>query len=78
MDYLEQKEILSDKQFGLRQGRGMENQLLLVYSEVAEWVDERKVVDKTYLDFSTTFDLVSHLLLLDKLQLLGFDLIIIS
>ena len=36
MGYLEQNEILSDKQFGFRPGRGTENQLLLVYSEVAK------------------------------------------
>ena len=41
-------------------------------------MDEGKVVDMAYLDFSKSFDVVSHLLLLDKLQLLGFDPIVIS
>ena len=35
-------------------------------------------MDKAYLDFSKAFDVVSHPLLLDKLQLLGFDSIAIS
>ena len=52
--------------------------MLLVYSEVAKWVDEGEVVDIAYLDFSKAFDVVSHLLLLDKVQLLGFDPIVIS
>ena len=51
MDYLEQNEILSDKQFGFRQGRGTENHLLLVHSEVAKWVDKGKVVYIAYLEF---------------------------
>ena len=37
----------------------------------------RKIVDMASLDFSKTFDVVSHLLL-DKLQMLGFDPIVIS
>ena len=78
MDYFEQNDILSDKQFGFRQGRGTENQLLLVYSEEAKGMDERKVVDMAYLYFSKAFDVVSHLLLLVKLQLLGFNPIVIS
>ena len=51
--------------------------MLFVYSEVAKWVDDGKVVDMTYLDFLKAFDVVSHLLLLYKLQLLGFYLIVI-
>ena len=78
MDYLEQKEILSDKQFIFRKERGTENQKPLAYSEVAKWVDEGKVVVMAYLDFPKAFDVVSHLLLLDKLQLLGSDPIVIS
>ena len=77
MNYLEHIEILSDNKFGFRQGRVTENQLLLVYSEVAKWMYEGKVVDMSYLNFSKAFDMVSHLLL-NKLQLLGFDPIVIS
>ena len=38
-----------------------------MYCDVAKWVDEDKVVDIAYLDFSKAFDLVCHeiLLLLD-------------
>ena len=39
---------------------------------------EAKVVDMAYIDFSKAVDMVSHLLLLDKLLLLGFYPIVIS
>ena len=78
MNYLEQNEILLDKQFGFRHCRGTKTQLLLVYSEVDKRVDEGKIVGMSYLDFSKAFDVVSRLLLLDKLQLCGFDPIVIS
>ena len=72
MNYLEQNDILSDKQLGT------EKQMLLASSEVTKWVSEGKVVDMAYLDLSKAFDVVAHLLLLDKLYLLSFDLIVTS
>ena len=41
-------------------------------------MDEGEVVDMAYIDFSNGFGVVSLHLLLDKLQLLGFDPILIS
>ena len=64
VDYPEQNETLSDKQFGFRQ--------------VVKWIYEGKVVDMAYFDFSKAFDVVSHLLLLHKLRFLGFDPFVIS
>ena len=78
VDFFEANEILSEKQFGFRKGRGTDDQLLLVYSEVVRGVDDGKVVDVVYLDFSKAFDLVSHRILLDKLLLLGFDRFVVG
>jgi hypothetical protein len=70
-EYLESNDILSPHQFGFRRHRSTEDQLLLTYADVAEWVDEGMVVDVVLLDFSKAFDVVSHVVLLSKLQDLG-------
>ena len=77
-DYLEDNNLLSSRQFGFRSSRGTVEQLLLVYCDVAKWVDDGKVVDIAYLDFSKAFDLVCHEVLLEKLVALGFDSCLIS
>ena len=41
-------------------------------------MDEGKVMDMAYLDFSKAFYVVSHFFLLDKLQLIGLDPIVSS
>ena len=72
-DYAEQNHLFSDFQFGFRAGHSTEDQLLLMYGKVSQWVDAGEAVDIVYLDFSKAFDLVCHALSLDKLVLLGFS-----
>jgi len=43
------------------------------YDGMTGWVDERRAVDVVYLDFSKTFDTVSHNILLGKLGKCGLD-----
>jgi hypothetical protein len=71
VDYLESHHLLSSRQFGFRKARSTEDQMLLVYSEVVKSVDDGSVVDMAMLDFSKAFDVVSHPILLLKLQALG-------
>ena len=72
LDYLDQHRLLSNKQFGFRRGRSTEDQLLLTYGKIATEVDRGMAVDVAYLDFSTAFDILSHRVLIAKLQALGF------
>ena len=71
--YLEDNNILTDNQFGFRAGRSTMDQLLIVYNDISLWLDGGHAVDLILFDFSKAFDLVSHPILLRKLQLLGMD-----
>ena len=70
-DHFSQHQIFSDEQFGFRQGKTVDDQLLLVYNDVSFWLDSGFAVDVILFDFSKAFDVVCHNTLIDKLKLLG-------
>ena len=69
--YCEVNNLFSKDQFGFRKLHTVEDQLLLTYDKVSEWLDSSSVVDVVLFDFSKAFDRVSHSVLLDKLSNLG-------
>ena len=76
--YLETNGLLSKRQFGVCKSRSTEDQLLLVYSEIAGLVDRGWVVDMVMLDFAKAFDVVSHAVLLGKLREIGVRTVLLN
>ena len=78
INYLEENAVLSNRQFGFRKGRSTEDQLLLSYGKIVKEVDQGRIVDAVYLDYSKAFDVLSHQILLAKVESLGFSQQIIT
>ena len=78
VQYLESCGLLSDRQFGFHKYRSTEDQMLLVYSDVAALVDEHFIVDMIMLDFSKAFEIVSQTVLLQKLKSIGVPAVLLN
>ena len=71
VSYFEENKLFNTSQHGFRRGRSCLSQLLTYFENVLTRLEENRCVDVIYLDFSKAFDKVDHLILLEKLRLLG-------
>jgi len=71
VQYLEENNLLNNSQHGFRQRRSCLSQLLAHYDKIISLMEQGLNVDTVYLDFSKAFDKVDHLIVIEKLSLLG-------
>lgn len=69
--YLEKNSLLSDRQFGFRQGKSTEDAVTLLTDMVVTHLDQGRSCVGVFLDLAKAFDTVSIPILLRKLSALG-------
>ena len=68
VNHMTDEKLYSDSQHGFRKNRSCVTQLLEVYDELTERLDEGKNIDIIYLDFKKAFDSIPHERLLLKMK----------
>jgi len=73
MDFLDSKMYLTPFQYGFRQKRSCESQLLTTLHDFQQSLNKKGQTDATLLDFLKAFDKVDHRLLLNKIDNIGIS-----
>jgi len=70
---MEEKKVIRSSQHGFIKGKSCLTSLIAFYDGRTGCVDDGRVMDVVYLDFSKAFNTVSHNILLEKLRKCGLD-----
>ncbi|PKU32528.1 rna-directed dna polymerase from mobile element jockey- hypothetical protein [Limosa lapponica baueri] len=71
--HVEEKKAIRSSQHGFTKGKSCLTNLIAFYNGMTGWIDEGRVVDVVYLDFSKAFETVSHSIFISKLRKYGLD-----
>ena len=64
MSHLDSNLLLSSEQLGFRKAHSTCDQLLVTYNYIISQVDDCKIVDLIFFDYSKAFDVVCHIIFL--------------
>lgn len=70
--FLNKHKIISDRQFGFREGISTENAIAYLTNNIYKGIDNSKEVLCVFLDLAKAFDTVNHKILLNTLDKVGF------
>ena len=77
-NYLNENDILNDKQFGFWAGHSTEHAILELIDQVSNAFGNSNFVLGVFIDLSKVFDTVNHNILSEKLSITGLKEIILS
>lgn len=72
MDYANHRNIISDHQYGFRQGKSTLSATCDLIEDIYDSLDKREIDGALFIDLKKAFDTIDHQLLLEKLDHYGF------
>lgn len=70
--FLDKHDLLSDRQYGFREGRSTQDAISYITDTIYRSLDDNKPTLCMFVDLAKAFDTISHEILLQKLQRYGF------